>query len=138
MQNFVDLKNGAVIGQSLRPVANNANANGAGVDLINGEGRTQMIVNLGVLDANTVYYVQAEESSDNTTFTTPADTTNTNTGNLSTSNTVTTLSFQRGKRYVRGKVTIAGTNAAGLISITVIEQKRDEGNNIGYSNSPAS
>jgi uncharacterized membrane protein len=133
MDFFFDLKNSMVEGYSLAPAANtNANTNGAGVDLVNGEGRTQVQIAAGTMLANTVIYVQMEESSDNTTFTTPADTTNTNTGNLNTSNTITRLSFQRGKRYVRGKLTISGTSAGLQVGIIVAEQKKDVGNAAGF------
>lgn len=136
---FNDLKNELLTGISLSPAANtNANTNGAGLDFVNGEQRCNVLIHAGTLLTNTVYYVTIQESSDNSTWTSPTDTTNTNTGNLNTSNSLTILSFQRGKRYVRGVLTISGTGAGGQFGIVFAEQKNDTGNAAGYTNSPAS
>jgi hypothetical protein len=138
MQHIVDLKNGTLYKASIPPQTVNANTNGVGVDLVSCDGRSQALISFGTLAANTVVYVTVQESDDNTTFAALADTANTNTGNLNTSNTVTALGFQRSKRYLRAVATIAGTNASAPMSVEIIEQrKRSPSDDSGYSASPA-
>jgi hypothetical protein len=138
--NLVDLANGVESGISHYPkAALTANTNGAGVDLKDSNVRTHLVVQVGALADNATVRFNVEESDDNTTFTTPADTTNTNTGTLNTANTQTILSFQRGKRYARANFTLVagGANANAFVTATLLAQKKSIGSNTaGYSIAP--
>lgn len=142
MMTLVDLQNTTLYGATQVPgAAVSSNTNGLGVDLKDANIRTHLVVQLGALQTNAVVYLTVKESDDNTTFAACADTTNTNTGNLNTSNSngIAILSFQRGKRYVRADLTISGTNANAILSALLIAQSKMSGsNNTGYSLAPQS
>jgi hypothetical protein len=138
-QLLVDLANGFVKGVSHQPVSLNANTNGVGIDFVNAANvRTHLIVQTGVITASGLFNYKVQESDDNSTFVAAADTTNSNTGNLNTANSISILSFNRAKRYARVVATLVSGTSVIASSMLLAQQSPDGSNTAGYSVAPQS
>ena len=111
-----DVGANAVIGSSFSPTVLIGSANGAAVDLAEGDGNGFAILTVGdVTDGGSVA-TELEESDDGTTWTALTGVTF---DPMTTQETTQVQSFRRTKRYVRMAVTVAGLDPelefAGLI-----------------------
>jgi hypothetical protein len=134
MQLITDLKNGVTIGQTIAPVSDSAGANGAAVDLQNGDVRTHVIISNGIVTAAAIWTVQMQSSPDNTNWTNEADP-NALSGQI-TAIGVTLLSYQRTSRYARAVTTlVSGTSS--ILDILILAEKKFEPAGAGYDRSPS-
>ncbi len=139
MQLLIDLKNGFITGITHPPVSLAGNTNGTGVDMVNSANlRTQLVIQTGTITSSGLFNYTVQESDDNTTFVTASDTTNTNTGNINTANSVTILSFNRSKRYVRSLATLVSGTSVIASGLFIAQKSPDGSNTAGYSISPSS
>lgn len=141
---YGDLKNTALIGQSLKVAARTTNMNGTGVDMLAGDGNNcsaiAAIVSGDVASTDETYALTIEESDDNVTFV--AIQTNLPNSSFEAKTAVAAAwdglayveiaTFQRTKRYVRAVLTVGGTSPAWTGSVLFIERKRITGTGTGY------
>ncbi len=121
-----DFKSNLLSVSSLVPaVLRTATANGAGVDMLLGDGLCNVEVVNGVITDGT-HTITVEESTDNSTFTAVTlSQTLTALSSASVSGTVQYATFNRTKRYARAVVTVAGSpGTGGYYAVQLIEQKK--------------
>ncbi len=133
---IIDLVNYAVSGASFFAAARTANANGSGVNLSNGLGSTNAVLNVGSVSGTTpTLDVKMQESDDDTTYTDiPGATFN----QVTAGNQRQVIRFLRSKAFCRAVATIGGTTPSFTFSVEVFGQAKHSGTGGGYDRSPSS
>ena len=116
-----DLKNNLQTVTSLAPVARNASANGAGVDLQGFDAAMISFVVGAITDGTHVPSI--EESSDNSAFTAVAAIDLIGTlGNLAAS-TNQSIGYRGSRRYIRAVSTVSGATTGGIYAAAVLRSR---------------
>jgi hypothetical protein len=119
-----DFANQSILGTGLAPVAatDTTSATGASVDLIAGDSRCYALQMVGVVSGTTpTLDGKIQESSDGTTWTDIAGATFTQ---VTASNNIQAITFDRTKRYVRYLGTVGGTTPSFTMAVFLGEQKK--------------
>lgn len=117
-----DFKNQALVGASVYPATVNDTAGGAGIDMLDADGRcfaTQIVGTVGGTSPTLAGKIQ--ESTDNSTWTDVSGATFTS---VAASSNLQTIVFDRTKRYLRHHRTVAGTSPTIPLAVLIGEQKK--------------
>lgn len=117
-----DLKNQAILGASVAPVAATSTDSGSAVDLVNGDGRCFAIQSIGAVSGSSPSLTgKIQESDDGVTFT---DISGATFAAVTLSNNLQVITFDRTKRYVRHYRTISGSSPSFVIGAVIGQQKK--------------
>jgi hypothetical protein len=118
-----DLPHQAILGGGLTPRTTTATVTGSSIDLVAGDGRCFAIQQVGtVTGTSPVLAGKIQESPDGSTWTDVAGATF---ANVSTTDNVQAISFDRTQRYVRYVGTVTGTSPSFPLAVIVSEQKKE-------------
>jgi hypothetical protein len=117
-----DLKNQSLTGVSVYPSTVNDTNGGAGIDMIDADGRCFAIQAIGAVSGTSPSQTgKIQESSDNSTWT---DVTGATFAAVTVANNLQTIVFDRTKRFLRHFRTTTGTSPSFLLAVLIGEQKK--------------